>query len=74
MSTLISSLRSDGPSCGMVSRMNMNRLARLSFSYFDQNTLPLSAGPRSEPTSSMLWHRAQERSNGSLPRAAWALV
>ena len=57
MSTFTSSLTSAGPSRGIVSRMSVNRLPRLSFSYLYQNALPLSVGPRSEPTSSLLWHR-----------------
>ncbi len=70
MSAFAASSTSDGPSCGIVSRIFVKRPPSGSFSHFDQNTLPLSAGPRCEPASSMLWQRAHERSNGALPRAA----
>src|SRR5213083_827073 len=49
MSALIVSLTSDGPSCGMLSRRYMNSVARLSFSYLDQNALPFSAGSQRGP-------------------------
>src|SRR5215475_1752927 len=75
MSVLISSLTTDAPpSRGIVSRITVYRLPRLSFSHFDQNALPFNAGPRSDPASAMLWHRLQDASNRGFPRAACAAV
>jgi hypothetical protein len=75
MSTFTTSLTTDAPpSRGIVSRISVNRLPRLSFSNFVQNALPLSAGPRSDPFNSMLWQRLHAVSKRGLPRAACAAV
>src|SRR5215470_9698806 len=75
MSVLTASLTTEAPpSRGIVSRMSVYRLATFSFSHFVQNADPLSAGPRSDPASSMLWQRLHAASKRGLPRAACADV
>ena len=54
MSSLPASVTLSIPPAGMVSRIFVNSLSSVSFSQCEKKPSPLSAGPRSEPTSSLL--------------------
>ena len=74
MSSLPASVTLSMPPAGIVSRILVNSLSSVSFSQCEKKPSPLSAGARSEPTSSLLWQRPQLVSNAGLPRAACASV